>query len=335
MSGINYFARGHAVRARGGVVTFWKTMKKLPSEFRAAALAATVAVNALGQAPIRLACIGNSITQGTVAGVKPYAVKLQSLLGAGYKVQNDGVSGCTLLKKGDKPYWTKGKLDSVFAFKPDIVTIKLGTNDSKDVNWKYKNDFVKDYKALVDTLGRISPKPKIYLCLPVPAWPVNGVDSYNVHGTLVENEVVPRIDSVAKARGLAVIDLHNPMKDMQSHFADGVHPDQAGQDKIAQLMYAALTASSSSLSAGEWPPHFAAALQGNILRIDLPRDVSGLAEILDLGGSRLISGGVGKGGGILSLVALAPGAYVLSLRTAPDGRILARPFDLGAAPKLP
>lgn len=69
---------------------------------------------------IKLACIGNSITEGT----SNYPTYLQNLLGSGYQVENDGVGGTTLLKRGDKPYWTNGLLSKALAFKPDIVTIK-------------------------------------------------------------------------------------------------------------------------------------------------------------------------------------------------------------------
>lgn len=307
-------------------------MKNIRFDLRAAALAvfaaAVAAGPALGQAAIRLACIGNSITQGTVQGVKPYAVRLQTLLGSGYKVQNDGVSGCTLLKQGDKPYWTKGKLDSVFAFKPNIVTIKLGTNDSKDVNWPHKGDFVKDYEALIDTLGKLSTKPKIYVCLPVPAWPVNGVDMYTIHGPVVENEVIPRIDSAAKARGLTVIDLHNPMKDMQAHFADGVHPDQVGQDKIADLLYAALKP--TAVSGAPSPPGFTFTRTGDALRVTLSGGSSARAEVSALDGRALRSLRLGPGGGDIPLGALAPGRYLLTVRP-PGARASTRAFDLSAS----
>ena len=93
-----------------------------------ALILAAAAVPAFSQ--IRIACIGNSITDHS-HNQDAYPVKLNGYLGSGYSVENDGVSGCTLLKKGNKPYWTQGRLPQVFAFKPHIVTIKLGTNDSK------------------------------------------------------------------------------------------------------------------------------------------------------------------------------------------------------------
>jgi acyl-CoA thioesterase-1 len=310
-------------------------MNKFPLAFRiaakTAAMGATLTASLMGQTPTRVACIGNSITQGTVTGVTPYPVKLQDLLGTGYSVQNDGVSTCTLLKKGNKPYWTQGKLSNVFAFKPNIVTIKLGTNDSKDVNWVHKNEFAKDLAALVDTLRGISSKPKIFLCFPAPAWPVDGVDQYTIHGAVIEKEIIPIIDSVARAKGAPTIDLHTPLLGLRSHFADGVHPDQVGQDTIAQVIAKAIAGDNpvkaSAPGTAEGVSH---RIVGEGLQIDLPADLSARAEILGLGGRSVGAWDVKRGGAWLSLPGLAPGSYLLSLRLASGGTVVL-PFDKPAA----
>ena len=59
------------------------------------------------QSPIKIACVGNSITYG--AGMvnrekNAYPAQLQSMLGDGYEVRNFGVNGTTPLKNGDFPY---------------------------------------------------------------------------------------------------------------------------------------------------------------------------------------------------------------------------------------
>ena len=58
------------------------------------------------------------------------------------------------------------------AFRPDIVVIKLGTNDSKPENWQYGAEFENDLLTMVKTLreSRESAKPRIYLCTPIPAF---------------------------------------------------------------------------------------------------------------------------------------------------------------------
>src|SRR5687768_5658034 len=56
---------------------------------------------------IRVACVGDSITFGS--GVKDretnnYPAQLGRMLGEKWEVRNFGVSGATMLRKGDKPY---------------------------------------------------------------------------------------------------------------------------------------------------------------------------------------------------------------------------------------
>ena len=57
---------------------------------------------------IRIACVGNSITYGS--GIVPrdknsFPAQLQSMLGSGYRVMNFGVTGRTLLREDNHPYW--------------------------------------------------------------------------------------------------------------------------------------------------------------------------------------------------------------------------------------
>lgn len=219
---------------------------------RACALAALACAYAAAQPsgkPLKWACIGNSITQGyTVSATDAYPAKLAKLLGPGFSIENDGVSGTTLLKAGDSPYWTKGRLANVFAFKPDIVTIKLGTNDSKPVNWDtHKGEFEKDYLALIDTLGTMPQKPRILLCLPAPAF-ADQAGSTGIRGTVVKNEIIPVIKKVAQERNLPYIDLNTPMQGLKSLFPDDVHPNAVGHDSLAALIYRGFLANSTRLA---------------------------------------------------------------------------------------
>ena len=82
---------------------------------------------------IRIACVGDSITYG--AGIKDrknmnYPVQLGKMLGQKYEVKNFGNSGSTMLKKGDKPFWKQREYKAALDFNPNIVVIKLGTNDT-------------------------------------------------------------------------------------------------------------------------------------------------------------------------------------------------------------
>ncbi|HEX8548530.1 MAG TPA: SGNH/GDSL hydrolase family protein [Cytophagaceae bacterium] len=185
-------------------------------------------------AQTKIACIGNSITQ-----YSGYTDKLQSLFGYKYAVTNFGESGTTLLYRGDSPYIKVSKhITGIFNAKPNIITIKLGTNDSKSQNWDvYKKEFVGDYNKLIDTLlHNISPKPKIYLCLPCPS---TGTGS-SINGIKIRDEIIPLIKQVATQRNLPIIDIHTPMIDKMSMFPDGVHPNADGATEIAKIIYNAL-----------------------------------------------------------------------------------------------
>jgi lysophospholipase L1-like esterase len=86
---------------------------------------------------IKVACIGNSITYGS--GIQDrekyaYPSQLQQMLGRGWEVKNFGISGRTLLKKGDYPYRNEQAFSDAKNFNPDVVIIKLGTNDTKPWN---------------------------------------------------------------------------------------------------------------------------------------------------------------------------------------------------------
>ena len=89
---------------------------------------------------IKLACIGNSITYGY--GIEDrdrdsYPAQLDRMLSDRWEVQNFGVSGATLLKDGNKPYWNESAFAAALAFKPDIVVIQLGTNDFQACELEY------------------------------------------------------------------------------------------------------------------------------------------------------------------------------------------------------
>lgn len=210
---------------------------------------------------VTIACIGNSITQyvGTVSGTTlpehAYAARLGMLLGPGHFTRNYGVSGAYVQKNGPTPYWTNGRLAQIFAWKPQVITIKLGTNDARARYWN-KANFIKDLTAFVDTLERaISPRPKIWLTLPVPAWEVNGTKPFDgIDGVLIQNEVIPAIKQVAAAKGLQTIDAHAPFLPLKRLVPDGVHPINEGQDTLAAIFHRALTAVPTTVAPKERQP---------------------------------------------------------------------------------
>jgi lysophospholipase L1-like esterase len=196
--------------------------------------AACVAIAFPLQAETRVACVGDSITWGgkKVRG-KSFPTVLGKLLGDKYEVKNFGQSGRTMLRKGDKPYDTKAATD----FKPDIVIIKLGTNDTKSRNWKNKADFVADCIAMIKHFQGLSSKPKVWLCRPVPAYPGN----FGISGKVIEKEVLPLIDEAAAKADVEVIDLFTALSGKKDLFPDAVHPNVEGHLLIAEAVHSAIT----------------------------------------------------------------------------------------------
>ena len=132
----------------------------------------------------------------------------------------------------------------MFKFKPNVITIKLGTNDSKPQNWDaHKDEFVPDLRWMIDTLSTITPRPRIILCTPIPAWKLaDGPESFGIRGAVIKDEIIPKIRQVAQEKGLAVIDLHTPFLPYQRFAADGVHPNAEGLDTLAHILYRAYKA---------------------------------------------------------------------------------------------
>ena len=189
---------------------------------------------------IKVACIGNSITYGHGIDVKfqhAYPGILQQMLGDGYDVRNFGMNGRTMLQKGDYPYMHESIYRQAKAFLPDIVTIKLGTNDSKLHNWKFKEDFQQDMEQLIRELSSLESHPKIYLCTPIPSTLEGHVrinDSTIVHG------VIPEIQKVAGRHHLTLIDLHTPLENHPEMLSDKIHPTKEGSAVIAAEIYKVL-----------------------------------------------------------------------------------------------
>jgi lysophospholipase L1-like esterase len=191
--------------------------------------------------PIRLACVGDSITAGS--GTKDrttqsYPAQLAALLGPKWDVHNFGVSGATLLNHANKPYTQQAEYQQALAFDADVVVIKLGTNDSKTANWAtHKSEFEADYAALIARFAAGKSHPRIYLCRPIPSFPPG---NYTIQPAVIAEEIVPLVDRVAVQSKLPVIDLFHVLEPHPEMVPDHVHPNADGARLIARAVYRAI-----------------------------------------------------------------------------------------------
>lgn len=212
------------------------------------ASAADVA-HAQAATPVRVACLGDSITAGARVDAKTrsYPARLQEVLGEAYEVRNFGLGGATLIKTGRPNVWQK--LDDVRKFEPQIAIISLGTNDTvggKRKNWEQIERFDEDYAELIDALADLPTKPRIVLCTPT-AMVLNtkGLSEGRL-ANLTERK--PRLQKLCiRIRKLAaqhadqnvsLLELNAVLQDRPELLTegDGVHPNAEGYSAIAKAV---------------------------------------------------------------------------------------------------
>lgn len=192
---------------------------------------------------IKVACIGNSITYGyglPDRATQSYPVQLQKMLGESYQVENFGKSGAALLNKGHRPYMQQDEYHRAIDFAGDIMVIHLGINDTDPRDWSdYRDFFVKDYIALIDSFRVANPEARIMIARLTPIADrhprfLSGTRDW--HG-----EIQLAIENVARYAGVQLIDFHKPLYPYPFMLTDAVHPDPEGAFVLAQTVYSAIT----------------------------------------------------------------------------------------------
>lgn len=182
----------------------------------------------------RVACVGSSTTYG--AGLPDrektcYPAQMQQMLGDGYEVKNFGVNGRTMLKHGDFPYWKSDAYRDAQAFDPNIVVIYLGGNDSKPQNWKFKDEFANDARAMIDSFRALPARPRVILALPMPAVKV----TFGINDEVIKQEI-PILRQVAFESGTELVDLHTAFLGKEAWFPDNIHPNVEGAAHLAKVV---------------------------------------------------------------------------------------------------
>ncbi len=194
---------------------------------------------------IRVACVGNSVTYGhglDDPNTNNYPAVLQGLLGEKYEVANFGRSGATLLKKGHNPYWLTDEYKNALDFKPHVVVIHLGLNDTDPRNWpNYRDDFIKDYTELIDHFLSVDvhPRPKVWICRMTPIF--SGHRRFKAGTRDWFWQIQNSINLIAQNNDVGFIDLHTPLYSRPDLFPDNLHPTKEGAQIIATEVYQHLT----------------------------------------------------------------------------------------------
>jgi len=160
-----------------------------------------------------------------------------------------GVQFRPLLHQGDLPYVRQTAYTRARAFKPGVVVIDFGANDSKHPgdgsleatnavnNWQYKTNFAHDHEEMIAAFRRANSRTRIFICLPTPDYP----GRWGINDKTIRVEMIPMIRRVARESDVSVIDLYTALSGRKELFPDTVHPDAAGAGLMAMTVYRALT----------------------------------------------------------------------------------------------
>ncbi len=182
--------------------------------------------------PIRVACVGDSITEKS-----KYTADLQSMLGPKYLVGNFGVSGSTVSLSTYKPYMDQPQFQDAENFEPDVVVIMLGTNDAHSDLQQYSVTFEGDYGNLIDSFQNLSSTPQV---LVVESPPVYN-NTLDLNSTFFSSTIIPHIQNVANQQNLPAIDVYDTFGNRSDYTVDGIHPNDDGAALIASQVYNAIT----------------------------------------------------------------------------------------------
>ena len=194
--------------------------------------------------PIKVACVGNSVTYGYNIENREqdsYPAQLQGLLGDEYEVGNFGKSGATLLRKGHRPYMEQPEFEEAVKFRPDVLIVSLGLNDTDPRNWaNYRDDVIADYMALIQSFKRSDGTPP-------EVWIGRMTPIFHTHPRFKSGtrdwfwQIQQAIEVVAKNTGAGLLDWHTPLHVRPDLFPDALHPVKEGATIMANLAYQHLT----------------------------------------------------------------------------------------------
>ncbi len=182
---------------------------------------------------IRVACVGDSLTQST-----EYPYDLWNLLGnQSYSLRNFGAGSTTVTLQSETPYMNTTVFQDALNFQPNIVIIMLGTNDAQPSLHQFNASFVGDYVKLVTAFQGLSSKPEVWVVLPPP---IISNQSGKMDSAYFEDTIIPGIMQAANETDVPVIDVYSAFAERPDYYLDGVHVNSEGAKLIADTVYSAV-----------------------------------------------------------------------------------------------
>jgi len=203
-----------------------------------------LSLSSFSQEPIRVACVGDSITYGDKIFFRTfhsYPAVLEKISEGRYSVGNFGVNGATALDLQGRAWTGTDACRDALLFRPDVVVLMLGINDLffPDRYPQYPDalrQIVKRFQALASS-------PRLFVCTLIPLAPAETESEAN---QIIQTVFNPAIRQVAAETGADVIDLHAIFPDTLDSLPDGIHPSPEGAALIAKTVFQALQPLSDS-----------------------------------------------------------------------------------------
>jgi len=181
----------------------------------------------------KVACIGNSITFGSFLAnpsVESYPAQLQQKLGNQFIVYNYGSPGKIVLNGFSASYINSAQFLLSISQYHDIIIIVLGTNDTNPQFHYAIDNFINDYKLLINAYNNFPGQDTPIYILGIPPPYFN--DKINDY---LLTAIIPRINTVANYTNYSTANFYNALKDKEYLFIDGIHPNVQGAEIMAKV----------------------------------------------------------------------------------------------------
>ena len=187
-------------------------------------------------APLRIACIGDSITAG-VGLDSTYPDILRTLSSNRWEVANFGVPGKTLLLGSGRAWADTPAALQALDYRPDIVVAMFGINDLAHPD--LLPSFTHDGFFVLSRFLEDNPATRFYICTPTPLAPARLEAASN---RAIRETLVPMIEDLAIRASARLIPIHLTYPCTLRRLPDGTHPDQEGARLLASTIHSHLAA---------------------------------------------------------------------------------------------